>query len=145
MYRLAYRLPARMHGVSRRQTTAQLLHQAGSEAVRYSNALQLCLEGERAVHASELNEPLMLWNACWRILRKRIPDALEWEYRHMVLKENMMLLESPNEKQLWRLVDCWMSVRERETESRRSVEQPLLLREHMPGDWKELGNFPDRD
>jgi len=145
LYRLAYRLPARFHGISRRLTTVQLLRRAGDERESYSRALQACLEGERAVHASELNEPLMIWNACWRLLGKRLHDRIEWDYRHMVLRENMELLENPDERQLWKLVDSWMSVREREDEVREMLVGPVQVREHVPYDWQKLDNFPEQD
>ena len=141
-YRFAARLPARFHGVDRQETTMQLLKANQYWAKEYSAALQACLEGERPVHATELNHPLMMWNAVWRVLNRRLFRAMPWKFRKGLMKQNMILLEQPNEQQLWALVDLWMQAREKADQIQERMESPIMFKEHIPQDWQT--SDPDR-
>jgi len=134
-YRFAARLPASFHGVDRHETTMQLLQQNQRWAEEYSAALQACLEGERPVHAAELNHPLMMWNAVWKVLNKRLLKAMPWQFRKELMRQNMILLEQPGERQLWGLVDRWMQTREQADKIQERLETPLMFKEHISSDW----------
>lgn len=140
-YRIASRLPARFHGIEKRTPTEKLLRSSAEWEQEYSQALQACLEGERPVHASELNHPLMMWNASWQILHRRLFRAMPWSFRKQLMQQNMVLLEHPTEQQLWSLVDLWMQAREKTDHIREQSENPVLFREHFPRTWKSI----DRD
>jgi hypothetical protein len=135
-YRISSRLPARFHGIEKRTPTEKLLRLSEEWEKEYSQALQACLEGRRPVHASELNHPLMMWNASWQILHRRLFGAMPWGFRKQLLIHNMSLLENPTEKQLWALVDLWMQAREETDHIRQQLEKPVLGREHSPREWK---------
>jgi len=113
-----------------------LLNSSQEWAKEYSQALQACLEGERAVHASELNHPLMMWNASWRVLHKRLFKAMPWKFRKGLMKQNMILLEQPDEQQLWALVDIWMQAREKADQIQERMESPVMFKEHIPQRWQ---------
>ena len=142
-YRVASRLPASFHGIDRHDTTANLLQANQEWAKEYSQALQACLEGKRAVHASELNHPLMMWNAVWKVLNKRLFKTMPWGFRRELMRRNMILLEEPNETQLWALVDIWMQAREQADKTQERLERPLMFREHIPDNWKS--ETPDQN
>jgi len=145
LYRLAARLPARFHGIHVKSTTAQLFRLSEAYAVQYSEALQACLEGKRRVGAHELNEPLMMWNAIWKVLGRRLMVSVDKELRRKIMKRNMEMLEHPVDTNLWAIVECWMQAREQESEIRDELFGPVSFREHDLEGWKTLDPRQDLD